>query len=75
MDILALIHLQKIGPIPLLVDRLVELVDGCVRAGVDAWWKERIDGRIDVLPREVINDPLCIAVCCFGGKDSLLVQG
>jgi len=42
---------------------------------VDAWLKERIDGRIDVLPREMINGPLCIAVCCSGGTGSLHIQG
>jgi predicted PP-loop superfamily ATPase len=46
-----------------------------VRACVDAWLKEKIDARIDVLPREVVNDPLRIAVCCSGGTDSLHVQG
>jgi len=42
---------------------------------VDAWLKGRIDGRIDVVPREIISDPLCIAVCCSGGTGSLHVQG
>jgi len=42
---------------------------------VDAWLKEKIDGRIDVLPREMINDLLCIAVCCSGGTGSHHVQG
>jgi hypothetical protein len=43
----------------------------CVRACVDACLEE----TIDVFPREVINDPLCIAVCCFECRDSLRVQG
>ena len=34
MDIVALIQLLKIRPSPLLVDRLVGWVDGCVRAYV-----------------------------------------
>jgi len=75
VDIVVLIQLLKMRPSPLLVDRLVGWFDGCVRACVDAWLKERTDGRIVVLPREVINAPLCIAVCCFGGTDSLRVQG
>jgi len=75
VGILALIQLQKIGPSPLLVYRLVGWVDRCVRASVDAWLQERIDGRRDLLRSEVINDPLCIAVCCFGGTDSLRVHG
>jgi len=47
----------------------------CVRACVDAWLKERMDGRTAVLSREVKNDPLCIAVSCFAGTDSPRVQG
>jgi hypothetical protein len=55
VDIVVLIHLQKFGPSPLLVDRLVGWVDGCVLACVDAWLKESIDGRIDELPRQAIK--------------------